>query len=550
VVVSLTGDRQENARLLDAVISVSQELRLREVLQRIVGYACELADARFGALGIAGQDNTMVEVIYEGISEAEREAIGGPPTGHGLLGELITHPLPLRLANVADHPAATGFPANHPPMHTFLGVPLRINDEVFGNLYVTEKRGGREFTETDEQTLVSLATAAGIAVENARMYERSRQRERWLTASNEIATALLSSERPELRLVTQRARAVAGVPAAAIALPHRDDDSKLVFDVVDGLGPTSERLVGSTIDVATTASGMVFSTGKPLLLEQYGDSASAWQEEHNGGAPQLLQALGSAAIVPLAAGDQILGVLLLIKLRGQPPFGEPDLELLRNFAAHAAIALQYAKARADQRRLAVFEERDRIATDMQNLVVRRLFDIGLSLQGVASLLPAAGRQRVAWLIDDLDETIRNLRRSIFSLQEDTKSTPSTVDDEILRTVAQSVDALGFEPRLIQREQLEEVLPQWIRADLLATLREALANVARHASARTVTVELGVSGGHLQLTVTDDGVGIADERTRSSGLANLDKRAKRWTGTLKVEPGGGGGTRLTWRVRIS
>jgi signal transduction histidine kinase len=551
VVVSLTGNRQENVQLLDAVISVSQELRLREVLQRIVGYACELVDARFGALGIAGPDHAMVDVIYEGVTDAERDAIGEAPTGHGLLGELITNPTPLRLANLSEHPAVLGFPANHPAMRTFLGVPLRINEEIFGNLYVTEKRDGGEFTEADERTLVSLATAAGIAVENARMYERSRQRERWLQASNEIAAALLSSGQSggELRMVTQRARTIAGVPAAAIALPHPDDDSKLVFEVVDGLGQASQRLVGTTVDVATTASGMVFSTGKPLLLEQYGDSAAAWHEENNGGAPALLQALGSAAIVPLAAGDQILGVLLLIKLRGEEAFGEPDLELLRNFAAHAAIALQYAKARADQRRLAVFEERDRIASDMQELVVRRLFDISLDLQGVGTLVPMAARGRVARLVAELDETIGNLRRSIFSLQEDSHSTPSTVDNEVLRTVAQSVDALGFEPRLVQREHLEGVVPQWVRPDLLATLREALANVARHANAGAVNVELGLSGDYLELTVIDDGVGITEDRDRNSGLANLSKRATRWGGTLTVKPSGGGGTRLTWRVRV-
>lgn len=550
--VPLTADRQASARLLDAVISVSQDLRLREVLQRIVGYACELVDARYGALGVAGRDHRMVDVIYQGVDDEERAAIGHSPIGEGLLGELIAHPRPLRLADLADHPSTVGFPPNHPPMRSFLGVPLRIRDEVFGNLYVTEKLGGGEFTTDDQETLVALATAAGIAVDNARMYEWSRQRERWLQASNEITAALLGGAHPggELRLVTQRAKSVADVPAAAIALPHPDDPTQLVFEVVDGLGPASERLVGTTIEVDSTASGIVYSTGKPLLLDQYGDSAAAWQDQHNGGAPQLLHALGSAAIVPLAAGDQTLGVLLLIKLRGEQPFGEPDLELLRNFAAHAAIALQYAKARADQRRLAVFEDRDRIAGDMQDLVIRRLFDIGLGLQGMAKLVPPDVRRRVTTLVDDLDETIRNLRRSIFSLQDEANpEAASTLDEAVLRTATQAMDALGFEPRVALSRSLDPVVPQRIRPDLLATLRESLSNVAKHARASAVTVRLTVDEGRLTLSVEDDGIGIAEARERNSGLANLERRARRWGGDFTVEPDDDGGTRLTWTVPI-
>ncbi len=550
--VPLTADRQASARLLDAVISVSQNLRLREVLQRIVVIACELVDARYGALGVAGQDNRLVDVIFQGVDDEQRAAIGSSPTGKGLLGELIRHPTPLRLADVAEHPSASGFPPNHPPMRTFLGVPLLIRDEVFGNLYVTEKLGGGEFTDEDQQTLVALATAAGIAVDNARMYEWSQQRERWLAASNEITTALLGDAHPidELRLVTERARSIANAPAAAIALPHAEDPTKLVFQVVDGLDPASQRLVGSTIDVDSTASGIVYSSGKPLLLDQYGDAASNWQEEHTGAAPQLLQALGSAAIVPLAAGDQTLGVLLLIKLRGEPPFGEPDLELLRNFAAHAAIALQYAEARADQRRLAVFEERDRIAGDMQDLVIRRLFDIGLGLQGMATLVPPDVRRKVSALVDDLDETIRNLRRSIFSWQDEVDPEPaSTLDDAVLHTATQAIDALGFEPRILLHSPLEAAVPQRMRSDILATLRESLSNVAKHAYATAVTVDLEIEAGQLTLSVVDNGIGIAESRERNSGLGNLGKRAQRWGGDFTVEPGDDGGTRLHWTVPL-
>jgi GAF domain-containing protein len=552
VVVVLTADRQTSSRLLDAVISVSQNLRLREVLQGILGYACELVDARYGALGVTGQDNRIVDVIFQGVDDEQHAAIGRSPLGRGVLGDLIAHPEPIRLAAVAEHPRAFGFPPNHPPMASFLGVPLKIRDEVFGNLYVAEKLGGGEFTEEDQHTLATLGTAAGIAVDNARMYEWTQQRERWLAASNEITTALLGDAHPtdELKLITERAKSIAGAPAAAIALPDEEDQTKLVFEVVDGLGPASDRLVGTTIDVDSTASGIVYSSGKPLLLDQYGDAAATWQEEHKGSAPQLLQALGSAAIVPLAAGDQTLGVLLLIRLRGEPPFGEPDLELLRNFAAHAAIALQYAKARADQRRLAVFEDRDRIATDMQDLVISRLFDIGLGLQGMAKLVPGDVRRRVATLVDELDETIRNLRRSIFSLQdEEDPESAGTLDDAVLRTASQAIDALGFEPRILLHSPLDSAVPQRIRPDLLATLRESLSNVAKHAFATKVTVELEIVAGLLTVSVVDDGIGIDEYRERNSGLGNLGRRARKWGGDFTVEPGDDGGTRLNWTVPL-
>lgn len=508
--VSLAGDRQAVAQLLDAVISSSRELRLREVLQRIVGYACVLTDAHSGALGVGEPGQEPVEVIHHG------DDVGFPP----------------------PEPA--------------LGTPLRIQDEVIGHLYVAGKTG--EFTDEDREHVAALGTAAAIAVENARMYDRGRQRERWLRASNEITTALLDGgdSGDELRLVTELARNVAGAPVAAIAVAHESDPGKLVFRVIDGLGEASQALIGETVDVATTASGIVFSTGEPLLLDHYGAAAATWQDKHNGGAPSLLHKMGAAAIVPLAAGEQTLGVLLLIKMRGEPPFTDGDLQLLRNFAGHAALALQYAKARADQRRLAVFEERDRIAGDMQDLVIRRLFDISLGLQGLAPLVDSKVWRRMASLVDELDGTIHDVRRSIFSLQDHVDAAAESRGSllgELSKIIADAREALGFAPMVTLDEKADSLVPQRIQPDLLATAREALSNVARHARAATVSVTLCTEGGELTLTVVDDGVGIAESRSRSSGLANLGKRAQRWNGSLTVERIEAGGTRLTWTVPL-
>lgn len=530
VVVTLAGDRQASSRLLDAVISVARDLRLRDVLQRVVAYACQLVDARHGALGVAGPDRIVADIVHHGPEAGADEAAD-------LLSDLMNQPEPMRVAGR-------------------LSVPLLIRGEVFGNLYVAEKAGGGPFTDEDQQTLVAFVGAAGIAVDNARMFELGRQRERWLQASNEITTALLA-ETPagELQLITELARKVAGAPVAAIAIPHEQNPARLVFKVIDSAGRDAGNLVGSTISIAGTASGMVYSTGRPLLLDDYGDAAASWQDAYNGGAPPALLDLGSAAIVPLAAGEQILGVLLLIKLRGEQPFGEPDLELLRNFAAHAALAMRYAKARADQRRLAVFEDRDRIAADMQHLVITRLFDIGLSLQSVSRLVQPAVRGRVLGLVDELDGTIRELRSSIFSLREEALAAariPGSLNDAVQRTISQAADALGFEPRVGVTGSLDSAVPEDVRPDLLATLREALANVARHAKATLVTVELRVADDMLTLDVLDDGIGIPAVRDRNSGLANLGRRAQRWGGNLVVTPGsadGGRGTRLTWRIPL-
>jgi signal transduction histidine kinase len=508
VVVILTGDRQAPEGLLNAVISVSQDLRLQQRLNLIVSHACGLVDARSGALRITGLEG----VVYHGDSP-----IGVPP---------------------------------EPP---FLGVTLKVRDEVIGHLYVADKIGG-EFTEEDEAILGKLATVAGVAVQNSRMFERTRQRERWLQASNEITASLLdvSEAGDELRLITRRARAVAETAAAALAVADEDAPGKLVFRAIDGLGAASASLVGETIDVAGTASGIVFSTGQPLLMDDYGEAASGWQDTNNGGAPPLLRKLGPAAIVPLAAGDQILGVLLLIKLRDERPFAQSDLELLQNFGAHAALALQYAKARADQRRLAVFEDRDRIASDMQDAVIRRLFDISLRLQGMATLVDRAARLRIAGLVDDLDGTIREVRRTIFSLQDhlEPAQSPTGLLDTLNRTIAQASEALGFDPIVNLDKTLDSVVPQRMRADLLATLREALANVARHAKAGMVSVTVFAHERKLTLTVVDDGVGIEESRERNSGLANLDKRAQRWGGNLSAERGNAGGTKLTWTVPLA
>ena len=550
--VPVRGDPpgQHNSALLHAVVDVVSNLRVRDVLQRIVEYGCDLVDARYGALGVLGPDGDLTGFVWHGF-EPEHEQLGATPSGRGLLQEVTTLAEPLRLADLTDHRRSFGFPVGHPPMRTFLGVPLRVGDEVYGNLYLTEKRDGGEFTAQDEELLVALATSAGIAVENARLYERSQRRERWLAASNEITRALLSGVDSDdgLRLVTERARTVSDAPIAGLALPHPDRDDTLVFEVVDGLGAVNEMLAGATVDMATSASGAVFSSGEAILLQHYGDAAAAWQASRGLEAPAELKELDSAAIVPLAAGDDTLGVLLLCKRRGDVPFAEDDLELLRSFAAYAAIALKYAEGQASRQRLALLEERDRIASDLHDVVIQRLFAVGLGLAGLEQEVGAEVRGRVSGYVDDLDQAMTDMRRSIFSLQDPQAERSMSLRSELLRVIEQATAPAGVRPRIALDGPIDTMVDGGVRLDLLATAREALSNVVRHASATTVTVRLAVSVDLLALDVVDDGVGLPVGSRRSSGLANLAKRAARWGGRCTVADGAGGGTHLRWAVPL-
>ncbi|GAB3892937.1 hypothetical protein GCM10029964_068790 [Kibdelosporangium lantanae] len=397
-------------RLLDAVVSVASDLSLPDVLRRIVQSSIDLVGARYAAMGVlAPEGASLQEFIYIGIDDQRRELIGDLPHGKGILGLLIKHPEPIRMPDLHDHPQSYGFPANHPPMRSFLGVPVRVRGEVFGNLYLTEKKGGNEFTEDDQTMVVALAAAAGIAIENARLFQQTRQREAWLRASNELTGALLAGQTAlgALKLVARRAADVSGAPMVAVALPDEPHEN-LAFEVVEAtaLG----ELAGHQVTVADNPLGRVFTSARPQVVDNV-SVPIGWVGE----APAALKELGSTALVPLAAGQQVLGVLVVARAAGQPPFLEPELKMVMTFAAHAALAIAFARAQEDRQRLAVFEDRDRIARDLHDQVIQRLFAIGLGLQGTSRLAvrPEVTR-RIAGFVEDLDQTIREIRRSIFS----------------------------------------------------------------------------------------------------------------------------------------
>jgi two-component system, NarL family, sensor histidine kinase DevS len=366
-------------QLVDAVMAIGSDLDLSAMLERIVRGAVDLVDARYGALGVLDDSRTrLAQFITVGIDDAAHATIGHLPEGHGILGLLIVDAHPLRLPDLREHPDSFGFPSHHPPMHSFLGVPVRVRDEVFGNLYLTDKTTGEVFTDIDEELVVGLAAAAGVAIENARLHARIQE-------------------------------------------------------------------------------------------------------------------------------------------------------------------------------LALAEDRARIARDLHDTIIQRLFATGLALQGTASLIrsdPDTAEARVTSAVDDLDLTVKHIRSAIFGLEAQTEATGTGLRSRILDVARDAVPALGADPGVVFEGPLDTATPEPVAADMLATLREALSNCARHAQATRVQVHVTVRGGALILSVTDDGIGPpAADAPRGHGLANMAERATRRGGTFTVDAAEPTGTKIEWQVPI-
>lgn len=539
-------DTQDRLRgLLDAVVAIASDLSLDSVLQRIVDAACRLAGAQYGALGVlssGGPEKRLREFVTHGITLEQRALIGDLPRGHGILGAIIDRPEPLRLDDLGKSELSYGFPPNHPPMDTFLGVPILIRDKVFGNLYLTEKRGGGSFTDEDEQIVIALAAAAGVVIENARLYDESARRHRWLEAAAEITAALLGtvSRDEALQLVADRAREVASADIATVLLRDRDEDTDLTVRVVSGAPEGSG--VGSTVPVFAGLAGQVVLSGERLVLEDYHLDPRA---SGTPPPPPDWPALGPMMMLPLRTSSDVDGVLVM----GWTPdrrdeFHDTDVVLPATFAEQAALALQVVKGREDQALLAVFEDRDRIGRDLHDLVIQRLFAVGLTLENASRLaVRPEVAQRISRAVDDIDETIKDIRHTIFGLSAPTDTT------DLRRQLSDTVDALlpvlGFAPTMRLSGPVDSGVSDTVRPHLLAVLREALSNVGRHAAASSANVALDV-GTEIVLTVTDDGKGISDT-SRQSGLRNIRERAEQLGGTFDVTRGEARGTVVTWRV---
>ncbi|WP_399098231.1 GAF domain-containing protein [Streptomyces sp. 11x1] len=541
------GTRDRVHSLLEAVLSVGRELELEQALRGIVEAAAVLVDAEYAALGVIGPDGKRLSAFHTvGVSE-ERIALIGPfPEGHGILGELISHPEPLRLARLSEHPASYGFPPNHPPMNSFLGVPIRVREQVFGNLYLTEKRGGARFDEEDESVLSTLAVAAGVAIDNARLYEESRLRERWLRANAEITHSLMSGGEPGevLRMIAERAREIMAAALAVVAVPMEGTDS-LTVDLAIGEGATAHR--GLVLPLEGNLIGRAFSDAAPVTSADVSrDESGVTGVPGVPGVPSLT-GLGPAVAVPIGSGEGTRGILLLARAVGRTVFTEPEIERLQGFAAQAAVAMELAERRRDAEQIAVLEDRDRIARDLHDLAIQRLFATGMTLQSAGRFIEHAGAsERVLRAVDDLDETIKIIRSTIFGLRSRESATGVGLRARVVRVVGEAAPVLGFAPSLRLEGLLDTDVPKEAADHVVAVLSEALTNVARHAHASRADLVVEAAEGEVRLTVGDDGVGIPAEGRRS-GLRNMAERARQSGGELETTSPPGGGTTLVWRV---
>ncbi len=528
--------------LMEGVLAVASGLELQVVLRRIVEAARTLVDAEYGALGIIGADGKLSDFIHVGMDADTIKRIGALPKGKGLVGLLIDEPRPLRLEDLGSHPASYGFPRYHPPMNSFLGVPIRLREEVFGNLYLTEKRGGAQFDAEDEAAVVALAGAAGVAIENARLFDATRNRERWLAATTEVTTSLLSGTDPEdvLALVARKAREMAGADLVTIALPGTERGA-LVLEITEGAG--ADVLAGLAVPIDHSLTGTVFTTGQPEEVDDLHSDVRA--------ADVLPEAagIGPCLYIPLGGPGHVRGVLRVANHVGRPAFTAEILPMLTAFAGQATIALELAERRRDAERLSVLEDRDRIARDLHDLVIQRLFATGMVLEGASRLIvrPEVA-SRVHKAVDDLDQTIKEIRATIFALQMPTLDDQPSLRGRVVAAVDAAATSLGFAPSLHLDGLIDTTVPAGVADHLVAALREALSNAARHAKASRVSVLVAAEASDVLLRVTDDGIGLPDGGRRS-GLRNLAERAAELGGTFTTGLGPGGGTELTWRVPI-
>ncbi|MEV4035365.1 GAF domain-containing sensor histidine kinase [Streptomyces umbrinus] len=549
-VVSSPGgapDSDDVPRLLEAMRAVGSGLELRSTLERICGTAAELADARYAAIGVAAEDGGgLAEFVYQGVDGETARLIGRLPDGHeGLLGALLRDPEPVRLAELTEDPRSCGFPEHHPRMRGFLGIPIHVQGEIFGNLYLAEKRGGEPFDDHDLDMVRVLAGEAGIAIGNARLYEAAKQRERWIDGSVAVTTALLSGGDADeaLQVVAEQARRLSDSAAGLVLLPAAEGG----LEIVAVASERPSKALGLVVPAENEVVGELLA-GEAVFVEDAATDPRMLSDLSGGYGPTML--------LPLQSGGRVLGTLVMARAEGARAFSETERNLATQFASQAALALMMAEVQRDRERLAVYEDRDRIARDLHDLVIQRLFATGMMLESAQrrSAVPEV-RQGVGKAVDELDVTIQEIRTAIFALQQEPAEVTTGLRTRVLREINMAAVPLGFKPSHHFVGPVDLVVGELTAKNLIAALREALSNAFRHAGASRIdvtvdaTVRLPDGRPGVRLTVTDDGVGIP-EGGRRSGLKNLARRAESLGGDSWYGPGSGengGGASVVWEA---
>ncbi|MEX1079122.1 MAG: GAF domain-containing protein [Homoserinimonas sp.] len=522
--------------LLNASRAVSGELDLPAVLRRIIEAAVELVGAQYGAVGVIAPDGSLEQFIHVGMPDDLVAQIGHLPEGHGLLGALIDERAPIRLEHLSEDPRSSGFPTHHPPMDSFLGVPIRVRNEVYGNIYLSESKAG-SFSEEDQELLISLASTAGAAIDHARLFDESRRRQEWAAASAEVTAALLS-EQPDdsLAILADRVVSLAGADLVCVTLPR--DQETMAVEVARG--PLAPSFVGMTFKSAGTLAGRALESGNPILSEAVINSRID---------PQV--SIGPTMAVPLTASDHPGGVLIVSRLPGKARFTTADLDMAADFAAQASLAIRIANGQADRHRLALLEDRERIARDLHDHVIQRLFGVGLRLQAIAGTVQdPPGRRAIIEQVNALDTTISEIRTAIFTLTTEPDAVAPSVRHQVIDLLGEMAGILEEPPRVAFAGAVDLMVPTTMVDDMVAVVREGLSNVARHARARDTAVSISVDHGVLSVVIEDDGEGMGvGHGGDTRGMSNLSERAARFGGHFQVLAREPKGTTLKWTVPI-
>ncbi|OBH14839.1 histidine kinase [Mycobacterium sp. E3247] len=534
----LLAARDQMEQLLRVIVEIGAGLDLDATLHRIISAARRLTSAPYGALAIRDPEGNLLSFVHEGIDADTASRIGHLPVGKGLLSLSLLDTPALRMDDLTTHPAAVGFPEHHPPMRAFLAVPITIRSTVFGNLYLTHVEPGRVFSDSDEVAARALAFAAAVAIDNAQVFERERTAAKWMEASREITTALLSDAEPHrrpLQLIAERARALTEAEQAIVLVPG---DPDLPDDEVDTLlvsaavGLHAAEVVGQRVPVDGSTSGAVFRSGEPLITESLRYPIQAFTDV--GQRPAIL--------MPLRAHDEVVGVIAIARGSHEPPFDESYLDLVSDFATHAAMALVLASARDDARQVTILAERERIAHDLHDHVIQRLFAAGMDLQGtLARARSPEVSERLNRTLDDLQTIIEEIRTTIFQL----KSPPGKNDfrHRIQQVVADLTEDRDIVTTLRMHGPMTAVGGE-LADHAEAVTAEAVSNALRHSGASRLTVEVSVADMFV-LDIIDNGSGIPNGNTRHSGLANMQRRAEQLGGACEITRPPEGGTRVHW-----
>jgi signal transduction histidine kinase len=516
---------EESARsLLEAFVAISSDLDTDSVLRRIVASACELTHSKYGALGVIGSDNQLAEFIAHGIDAATEQRIGHPPVGEGLLDVSAAKGETLRLEDLSRHPLSAGFPDQHPPMRTLLRVPIRVRGTVFGQLYLSEKRAGQLYDSRDELLVHSFATVAGFVIENARAYGLSERRRRWLEMFGELNELLMPpiSLDAALERIAEAVRDASGAQSASVVqVPEQGE-------------PFAAAICGEPLTLGA-AERDLFNKAVRGVVE-------------SGEVTEMpVPDVGIAVLAPLRAHLTMPGVLVLTRAGRSGPSELEERELLASFADQAALALDRTQALEDREEMAVISDRDRIARDLHDVVIQRLFATGLHMQSIRAAAPNDElRDRIDKSVRELDQTIRDIRGTIFELQTRPRSSLRT---EVRDLVREHVPLLGFAPSVHTEGPVDGTLEPEVQTQMVSVLRESLNNIVQHAKAGTASIHLQVTPSHLRLKVTDDGEGIPEER-HERGLRNARRRALLLGGSLDLWPNDPTGTIFVWSVPIS